>query len=185
MRPWIAVAAAAVATGCASAPASLPKAPPPEAPVPDLLLGIPFPVVVERAIFDLESGDPARAARARSVLLAAPAGPSVEPLLLRFHGAPRESAVRLDVLAILAERGELPADCDAAELVEMSLREIESRDPSGRPTLLAAARLRALGEAARGPLRDEARRGGARSALAASVLRGLYGEETPPATAQP
>ena len=185
MFPRAAILVAAAAAGCASAPPPAPEPVVEECPVPDLLLGVPVSVVVERALFELESGDPGRAARARAVLLAIPPGPATEPLRARFHAAPRGSALRLDVLAILAERGEYPEGSDAGEVVEMSLREIARGDPSGRPALLAVERIRSLGEGARGPLRVAARDGGAASDVAGSLLRVIFHEAAPPPGVRP
>jgi hypothetical protein len=185
MFPRAAILFAAAAAGCASAPRPEPEAAAEECPVPDILLGIPVSVVVERALFDLDSGDPERAARAREVLLAIPAGPAIEPLHARFHGAPRGSVPRLDTLAILAERGECPEGCDVGEIVEVSLREIARGDASGRPALLAVERIRSLGEGAREPLRAAARDGGAASGVAGSLLRVVFHEAAPSTTVRP
>jgi len=142
-------------------------------------------VVVGRALFDLESGDPQRTARARSVLVAVPESPALDPLRERARTASRDSAQRLDALAILAERGEPVDGCEAEDLVAMNLREIERRERSGRPVILALDRLRNMGEAARDPLRDEARHGGPRARVASRILSVLFGEDVAAAGPRP
>ena len=155
--PWFAafLLAACASVPCPPSPGTVPA----DAPVPDALLGLPAAVIVGRALFDLDSGDPERMERARCVLLSVPGEEATGPLLARVRAAPRGSAARLEALALLAERGEPLAGVEPAEMVAMSLREITRGDPSGRAAVLAAARIRALGEAALPALREEARPG--------------------------
>jgi hypothetical protein len=119
------------------------------------------------------------------VLLAIPPGPALDPLRARYQSAPRGSALRLDALAVFAERGEYPPGCDVAESVEMSLREIGMAERSGRSTLLAVQRIRELGKAARDPLHLEARGDGPSSGTARTVLRAVFGESVPPPGVRP
>lgn len=162
-------------TGCAAGTGPSAARLPPAASAGDAS-GLPPAVVAGRALFDLESGDPGREARARCVLVAMPAGPAAEAILTRAQSAPRGSPARLDALSVLAERGDPLQGVDPAEIVAMSLREIARREPSSRGALLALDRLRGMGEAARPALREEAGADGPRSEPAAGVLLLLFGE---------
>jgi hypothetical protein len=162
--------------GCASV--AEPEAPPvePDPGPPDILDGLPAAVAADLAIFDLDSGDPERAARARGVLVALPAASCVDALLGRARTDPPGSDARLEILAVLAERGEPLEEFPAVEVVAMSLREIARREPASRPALLALDRLRGMGEAALPPLREAAESDPPRAELAARLLELLFGE---------
>src|SRR5512139_3535474 len=69
--------------------------------IPEALAGLPPAVIAEHALFDLDSGDPERAERARRVLLALPEGPGVEVLRARVRAGPAGSTARLEALAVL------------------------------------------------------------------------------------
>ncbi len=168
-------AAALLLAGCAAASRPLP---PRFEAAPDTedVSGLPPSVVAGRALFDMESGDPAREARARCILLALPDGAAIDALRSRVLTAAPGSAPRLDALALLAERGDPLAGVDPGEVVSMSLREIGRPEPSARGALLALDRLRGMGEAARPALRAEANADGPRSEPAARVLLLLFGE---------
>jgi hypothetical protein len=142
----------------------------------DDVSGLPPSVVAGRALFDMESGDPGREARARCILLALPDDPAAEALRSRARTALPGSAARLDALSVLAERGDPLEGVEPAEVVAMSLREIARHEPSSRGALLALDRLRGMGEAALPALREEAGADGPRSEPAARVLLRLFGE---------
>lgn len=161
--------AAFLLAGCAA-----PSAPPPsQGPVPeaDSLSGIPPGVLASRAVFDLESGDPARMARARCVLRSLDPG-HLEAWEMRAAAAPEGSAPRLLLLAVRSDRGDSLADLPPGEVVAMVLREVASDLPGRRGTLLGLERLRALGPAAEAPLLREAR-GGPAAGTARALLRVL------------
>jgi hypothetical protein len=134
-------------------------------------------VIVGRALFDLDSGDPLRMARARSVLVAFTGPQAAEALRRRVEEAPEGSAERLQALALLAERGDSLEGLASGEIVAMNLGEIAADDGRARSSMLALSRLRGMGEEARTPLREAARDPGPRGDLAARVLRLLFGEE--------
>ena len=138
-------------------------------PVPAVLVGVPGAVIVDRAIVDLGSGDPYRVARARSVLLAIPPE-EIEPVRRLARAGIPGSEPRLGALAVLAERGEPLDDWAASEVVEMTLREIETDEAGGRAALLGVARLRSMGDCARTALRSAREPGGPRAALADRML---------------
>lgn len=165
------IAAALILAGCAAvgeprAPA--PLGPEPE-PVPAVLVGVPASVIVDRALVDLDSGDSYRVARARAVLLALPSD-EMEPVRRRARAGVPGSDPRLGALAVLADRGERLDDWAASEVVEMTLREIESAEPGGRAAMLGVERLRSMGDSARTALRAANGPGGTRAALADRLL---------------
>jgi hypothetical protein len=161
--------------GCATAPSTSSRAPAAEE-VPDNLAGLPAAVIGGRALFDLDSGDPDRVRRARSVLLALPEGPGLDGLRDRVRTGDPGSPARLEALAVLAERGDPLEGIAPAEKVTMCLREMVHGDAALRSTLLALDRLRGMGEAARRPLRREARSGGPYEAEALRCLRTIFHE---------
>ena len=161
--------------GCAATtppPPVEPEEEPPGAPVPEVFLGVPPAVVAGRAVFDLESGDPERAARARRVLLALDAE-ALDTWIVKASAAPPGSPSRAALLAVLAERGESLDGWPPAEVVGMCLAEIAGDGPGRRSTMLSLARLRTLGPAAIPPLETAAREGGRRGAVAERVLEVL------------
>jgi hypothetical protein len=149
---------------------------PGEAEIPETLAGLPVPVIVERALFDLESGDPARVERARCVLVALNDGPGLDALRERVRSRPAGSTARLEALAVLAERGDPLEAAAAEEVVSMCLREMSRPEPSRRAFMLSMDRLRGMGETARPFLLEASRPGGPVSAEAARALLLLYGE---------
>ncbi len=175
MRPRPAWSLALLLAGCASAgpPAA---APPAEGEIPDSLAGLPPAVTAERALFDLDSGDPDRVRRARCVLLALPDGPGLDAVRARVRSGRAGTDARLEALAVLAERGD-PLDAAAAEeVVSMCLREMSRPDPVRRSAMLSMDRLRGMGEAARPYLREASRPGGPHAPEAARALSVLFGE---------
>lgn len=164
----VALAAILLFAGCASVPG-----PPVPAPVAE---EDPPAVVADRAMFDLDSGDPELQARARGLLLALPAGSCVDALRRRARTSPEGSEARLELLGVLAERGEPLEEFDVPEVVAMSLRAIDRSGAPSRSGLLALHRIRALGDAARPALREAAGSDGPRAEAAARVLARLFGE---------
>jgi hypothetical protein len=169
--PAAAVLLALLAAGCAStgeatATAAFVSG---AEPVPAVLVGVPAAVIVDRALVDLGSGDPFRVARARAVLLALPPE-EIEPVRSLARAGIPGSEPRLGALAVLAERGEPLDDWAASEVVEMTLREIETDEAGGRAALLGVARLRSMGDCARAALRTAREPGGPRAALADRLL---------------
>lgn len=184
MRVLFVLTAAGCASTVAPSPAAAPTAPR-VAGVPELLLGLPPAVLVERALLDLDSGEPARAARARCILLSVEDSAALEPLRARARTAPRGSAARLEAVNLLLERGESPAAFTAEEVVAAGVRELARGDPAPRAALLALERIRSLGEAALPALRATASAGGSAGEAAARVLAALFGEEWPLAGLRP
>jgi hypothetical protein len=189
MRWILAGALALVATGCAAVAA--PPAPPPpsspagpEAVVSGLLEAVPPAVLVDRAIMDLDSGDPVLVERARCVLLSVQDGEALGPLRDRARSAPAGSAARLEAVAVLLERGEA-AGCPVADVVAASVRDLVRGGGASRGVLLALERIRDLGESALGELRAEALAGGPAGQAAARVLAALFGEVRPLPEARP
>jgi hypothetical protein len=176
-KPW-GPAAILLLAGCASLPAPPAAAPVADerGPATDVLAGLPPTVVADRALFDLESGDPERQARARGLLLALPAWSCVDALRRRAVSAPEGSEGRLETLGVLAERGEPLEGIGIGEIVAMNVREIDRSGAPSRRGLLALDRIRALGESAREALRGEAAADGPRADAAARVLSRLFGE---------
>jgi len=166
--------AATALASCASPPEESPPDPRAGEGVPAVLEGVPPAVVVDRALVDLDSGDPARVRHARGVLLAADAS-QIEPLRVRARTGRPGSPARLLALGALAERGEALDDWAASEVVEMTLREIDADREGGRAAVLGVARLRQMGDAGVEALRAAARPGGPRSDLARRLLA-LLGE---------
>src|SRR5688572_14657034 len=177
MRPRPAWPLALLLAGCAAAGGGDPGgAGAPEEGIPDVLAGLPPAVTAEKALFDLDSGDPERVRRARCVLLALPEGPGLDAVRARVRARPAGTESRLEALAILAERGD-PLDAAAAgEVVSMCLHELSRPDPAGRSRMLSMDRLRAMGEAARPYLREASRPGSPRAEAAAGALRVLFDE---------
>jgi hypothetical protein len=161
-----------LAASCAALPEEPARGTP--SPVPAILEGVPAAVVVDRALVDLDSGDPVRVRQARRVLLAS-ASEDLEPVRARARRGAPGSPARLAALAILAERGEPLDDWSASEIVEMTLREIESGEDSGRATLLGLSRLRGMGDGAVEALRAASRPGSPRESLASRLLAILGG----------
>jgi hypothetical protein len=138
--------------------------------MPDLLTGVPAAVLAGRAVFELESGDPPRRERARRLLRALD-GAALDAWLLRASAAPPGSPARRELLAVLADRGEVAAGFAAEEEVAACLDLVLADPPGGRGAMLGTVRLRSLGEAALPPLMAEARVRGERSASAVRLLR--------------
>ncbi len=147
--------------------------------MPELLAGLPTAVLVDRALMDLDSGDPLRAARARGVLLSVQEEAALDPVRLRARSSPPGSAARLEAVSVLLERGETPEGCLVRDIVGASLRDISRADGPARGALLAVDRLRGLGEAGIRELREQALSGSALSKTAARVLAALFGEARP------
>lgn len=161
--------------GCASTvedPAESPE----ESGIPDTLAGLPPAVIAERALFDLDSGDPERAERARCVLLALPEGKGIDALRERVKAGAAGTSARLEALALLAERGDALEAAAAEEVVEMCLREMGRPETSRRAFMLSMDRLRGMGDAARPFLREASRPGGPDTEAATSALRLLFAE---------
>ncbi len=165
--------AALLLPACASpAPRSSSSVPGRDLVLPETFAGVPASVVAGRAVFELESGDPARVARARGLLR------SLEPAaldawLLRASAAPEGSGPRRALLAVLSDRGETAEGYAAAEEAAACLDDIVSDVPGRRGALMAALRIRGMGERALPPLLDEARAGGPRGEAALRLLRML------------
>lgn len=176
MRPFPAWPLLLLLAGCA-APGTPPVERWAEGEVPDTLAGLPPAVIAERALFDLDSGDPERADRARCVLLALPEGPGLDAVRDRVRAGRAGTSSRLEALAILAERGDPLEAAAAEEVVSMCLREMARPDPARRAAMLSMDRLRGMGETARPFLREASRPGGPHSAEAARALSHLFKEE--------
>lgn len=155
----------ALAAGCASVPAA-----PPGARLPEVLAGVPGPILAARAVADLDSGDPEQVASARRILLALPAD-SLDGWRRRVALEPEGAPGRLDYFAVLADRREPMDGATAPEAVAACLREIERDGPEGRGTMIALEVLRGMGGQASEPLRALASRGDAGSPAARRVLR--------------
>jgi hypothetical protein len=168
-----ALLAALLAAGCAAPRAGSTgeePPPPPPAGVPAILEGLPPAVVLDRALFELESGSPERAAAARSTLVALEERAAGPALRARAAAAPPDSEERLELLAVLAERGDPLAGVGAEERVALVLREAERDARGGRGTLLALDRIRRMGQEGIRILRAEALPSRPRAATASRIL---------------
>ncbi len=158
------------AAGCASA--ADPRNGGAQAPIPEVLAGVPGPILAARAVADLESLDPERVATGRRILRALPVE-SLDGWRQRAALEPEGAPGRLDYFAVLADRGEPLDGATTLEVVATCLREIARDGPEERATMLALEVLRPLGEEAARPLRIEAQGSGPGSLLARRLLRVL------------
>jgi len=136
--------------------------------------GVPGEVRVERALMALQHGSEGQRRRSRAALLAQ-RGEDLAPLRATLTAAHPGSDVRLDLLAILGERGEDLAGFPLAERVAADLRVIARDEPGGYATMRALSRLESVGESARPLLDTLAGESGPRAKVADVVRTHLFG----------